>query len=64
MVPHALKAGVWATYVPGQERRKDPTRAYLDAAQAAIRAVWERERGQRRRRQPEALQGTLFGGDS
>ena len=39
LVPARLKARVWATYVPGQERRKDPTAEYLEAARAAIAAV-------------------------
>lgn len=39
MVPSELQARVWATYEPGQERRKDPTPAYLDAAHEAIDAV-------------------------
>jgi hypothetical protein len=44
MVPRPLQQAVWATYVPGQEIRKDPTGNYLDAARAAINAVAERER--------------------
>lgn len=43
MVPSALKALVWSTYVPGQEVRKDPSREYLDAATAAIDAVRKAE---------------------
>lgn len=43
MVPTPLQAKVWVHYVPGQEVRKDPTRAYLEAASAAIKAVAERE---------------------
>ena len=43
MVPRALQAAVWAEYVPGQERRKDPTESYLDAAHEAIRAVAAKE---------------------
>jgi hypothetical protein len=39
MVPKTLRGRVWATYVHGQERRKDPTPEYLEAAQAAIDAV-------------------------
>jgi hypothetical protein len=45
LVPPALKARVWAAYVPGQEVRKDPTAHYLDEANAAIYAVVERELG-------------------
>lgn len=42
-VPRPLQAAVWALYVPGQERRKDPTAEYLDAAKDAICAVAEAE---------------------
>lgn len=51
MVPKALQAAVWATYRAGQEVRKDPTREYLAAADAAIDAVAEKEG---RRRRPDA----------
>lgn len=43
MVPKALRDRVWATYVPGQERRKDPTPEYMEAQRAAVRAVAEKE---------------------
>lgn len=39
MVPTGLQRAVWRTYVPGQEITKTPTRTYLAAADAAIRAV-------------------------
>ena len=54
MIPAHLRAGIWAAYVPGQEIRKDPTRAYM----MAVRAVydWVREN------HPESFttQGQLF----
>ena len=37
----AHRDAIWATYVPGQESRKDPTAAYLAAAQDAIRYLEE-----------------------
>lgn len=43
MVPKALQEDVWDAYEPGQEIRKDPTRAYLTAARAAINAVAAKE---------------------
>jgi hypothetical protein len=43
MVPRELKRRVWSHYVPGQEIRKSPTAAYLDAAQAAIDVVFAKE---------------------
>lgn len=43
MVPKALQRRVWATYVPGQEVRKDPTSEYLEAMRAAVAAVAEQE---------------------
>lgn len=43
LVAPALQAHVWATYRPGQEQTKDPSRAYLRAAARAIVAVAEHE---------------------
>ncbi len=43
MVPLGLRRAVWSEYVPGQEVRKDPSRAYLDALNGAIGAVRDRE---------------------
>jgi hypothetical protein len=43
MVPSHLQDDVWATYRPGQEISKTPTREYLVAAKRAINAVAERE---------------------
>lgn len=43
MVPRELKRLVWSRYVPGQEIRKNPTAAYLEAAQAAIDVVFAKE---------------------
>jgi hypothetical protein len=43
MIPKPLRDAVWATYVPGQEIRKDPTDEYMDAHLAAVRAVAEKE---------------------
>ncbi len=43
MVPPALRTAIWATYRPGQERDKQPSREYLAAARDAINAVAERE---------------------
>jgi hypothetical protein len=36
MLPKATRDAVWAAYVPGQERRKDPSAEYLDVAHRAI----------------------------
>ena len=38
-VPRAVQLQVWATYRPGQEQDKTPSRAYLAAALEAIRLV-------------------------
>lgn len=44
MVPKALQSAVWDTYSPGQERGVGlPTRDWHDAADAAIRAVADKE---------------------
>lgn len=43
MVPRDLQARVWATYRRGQEVDKQPSNDYLDAALAAIHAVYARE---------------------
>jgi len=39
LVPQRLRDTIWREYVPGQEVRKDPTPAYLHAADTAIREV-------------------------
>jgi hypothetical protein len=43
MVPPVLQGAVWATYRKGQEIDKHPSRAYIEAARAAILAVYQRE---------------------
>lgn len=43
MVPKPLRDRVWATYRPGQEDDKRPSRAYLLAAKDAVIAIAERE---------------------
>lgn len=43
MVPYAIRQKVWATYRPGQEDTMSPSRAYLEAAKAAVIAVAEKE---------------------
>lgn len=43
MVPKPLRDAVWATYRPGQEIDKQPSAEWHEAADAAIRAVAERE---------------------
>jgi hypothetical protein len=43
MVPRNIKRDVWQHYRPGQCDDKNPTQAYLDAADAAIEAVEEAE---------------------
>jgi len=43
LVPIALQRAVWNEYVPGQERTKTPTPAYLEAAKAAIEAIAKKE---------------------
>lgn len=44
MVTPGTRARIWDNYVPGQERRKDPTEAYLMATMKARDEVTERER--------------------
>jgi hypothetical protein len=39
MVPRAMQARIWAAYRPGQERTKDPSPEYLDAAMEAVNYV-------------------------
>ncbi len=43
LVPRDLQRAVWATYVPGQEIRKDLTDEYLDVQRRAVEAVARRE---------------------
>lgn len=45
MVPKVGQVDIWRHYVPGQERRKDPTSDYLKAAQRAQAMVLMKERG-------------------
>ena len=40
-LPKSLRDRIWATYVPGQEITKRPSRAYLDAARAVERWIAE-----------------------
>lgn len=42
-VPAALQRAVWATYRRGQEDDKRPSRAYIEAANAAIASVAREE---------------------
>lgn len=44
MVPRPLQQRVWFAYVEGQELRRDPTDAYLEAVRAAVEAVAAKER--------------------
>lgn len=44
MVPYSKQQKVWDTYRPGQEIDKNPSEAYLKAADKAIKAVAKKER--------------------
>lgn len=44
-VPKPLQSQVWATYRSGQEADKNPSEEYIVAANAAIAAVMQREKG-------------------
>lgn len=43
MVPMTLRRALWAAYKPGQERRMDPSIAYLRAAAHCVKSVAEQE---------------------
>jgi len=43
MVPKPMRDRIWATYVSGQEIRKDPTDEYMEASMQAIEAVAAKE---------------------
>lgn len=43
MLPKAMRDRVWELYVPGQERRKDPTSEYIDHAMACVNFIAEKE---------------------
>ena len=58
MVPREMQQAVWAAYVPGQERRKDPSRAYIAAARAAIDEVARKERVRDTNRSQLSIPGT------
>jgi hypothetical protein len=53
-LPKAMRDAIWAAYVPGQERRKDPSPEYLDAAHEAIEWLAEQEE-QRRSTNPTLI---------
>lgn len=38
-LPKVMQDKMWALYVPGQEIRKDPTRAYISHAMSCVRYV-------------------------
>ena len=44
MVPKPLRDRVWQLYVPGQERKKNPTKEYLEVMKEAIEYVARIER--------------------
>lgn len=43
MLPKAMRDRLWEVYVPGQERRMDPTTEYIDHAMACVNYVFEKE---------------------
>jgi hypothetical protein len=45
MIPKADRDALWGAYVPGQERRMDPTPEYLDIAMQLVDYVAAKERG-------------------
>ncbi len=45
MVDPEIQILIWKTYVPGQEVRKDPTRAYLLVQRSAVWCVFVKEGG-------------------
>lgn len=42
-LPRPMRDRIWATYRPGQERDKRPSHEYLDAADAAIDFIAQKE---------------------
>lgn len=44
-LPKAMRDRIWATYVPGQERRMDPTPEYMEATRDARNWLADKERG-------------------
>jgi hypothetical protein len=42
-LPKAMRDAIWAAYVPGQERRKDPTPEYIAVARNAIQYLEAKE---------------------
>jgi hypothetical protein len=43
MIPKAERDALWAVYVPGQERRKDPTQEYVTVARRLQVLVADKE---------------------
>lgn len=48
LVPKAIQQAIWRHYRPGQCDDKRPSKAWLDAADAAIEAVYDIEGSNRR----------------
>lgn len=48
MIPKKDRDRLWAVYVPGQERRKDPTDEYLEVAHELVELVAAKEAAKRR----------------
>lgn len=46
-LPHHLRSRIWATYRPGQEITKTPSKEYIEAANAVQEWIKEYERGKR-----------------
>lgn len=42
-LPKEKRDRIWATYVPGQERRMDPSPEYIEAAMDAVACIAELE---------------------
>lgn len=54
-LPKWIRDLIWETYVPGQENRKDPSPAYLEAADKAQKWALEYEKGKVRTARGETI---------
>lgn len=49
MLPKHIRNRIWATYRPGQEITKTPSKEYIEAAEEAQEWIHERMKNDRRR---------------
>ena len=59
MLPLKIRTRIWTAYVPGQERTKRPSQAYIEAARAAQDWILDKMAKEQAARQARESQGDL-----